>query len=223
MAFELRRIDLGPSASAGLPLGVIKASDLALRAKARGVLEDARLQAAKLLDEARVDAEAMAGQRLQEREAELARRESELEARWWQSAADYAASLSAEWERSVDELQSSVGTVVRQALTRLVDELPDEARLRACVRLLVDEVPDPDAGVLLVSPEDQAALHALGERVPWPVRPSADLPRGSVRVVGARGRWEADLHGSLQRMLDALGASTSHIPPMPPPETASKE
>jgi vacuolar-type H+-ATPase subunit E/Vma4 len=174
--------------------GVVKASMLASAGEARGILEQARHDAARLLHEAqdRVD-------------AELRQHQLALEQRLWRGAADYAEAIGGEWDRSLAELEARMTEVVGRTVRRLVENAPAEERVRVCVQQLISQVGAPDTGALLVAEEDHAAVLALADSLPWSVQRSSELPAGTVRLVSARGRWECDVHSSLERLLEALG------------------
>jgi hypothetical protein len=77
--------------------------------------------------------------------------------------------------------------------------------LCACVHELVARAGTPDQGVLLVAPQDEAALAAL-PGLPWPLRASSELAPGTVRLVSPQGAWECTVDGALARLLEALGS-----------------
>lgn len=197
MTTPLRRIDAGPVAKLALAGGVIKASMLASADAAHGIVEQAQHEAARLLDAAQARAK-----------NELQWQQLELEQRVWRHAADYAEAVGREWELSLAELEAGIAETLGRALRRLVEEVPANERLRACVQQLLARARAPDTGVLMVSEQDHATVLALADTLPWPVQASIEVPAGSVRLVSAHGRWECDVDGALERLLEALGAST---------------
>jgi len=223
MTLSLRRIESSSAVNAALSGSVIKVHALAEVETARTVIERAKDEAARLLDEARAKAEALADQRLQEREDALSRRQQELEQRLWRSAADYAEAVGREWEQSLADMEAGATALVGKALARLVEQVPAHERLRACVAELIAQAGVPDTGVLLVAAEDQAAVQALGDRVPWPVQCSGEVAAGVVRLVCTQGRWECDVGSALERLLDALGAPVEHAGAVAAPAREDEE
>jgi len=193
MTFTLRRIDAELLQHTHEVDGVIKASSLAALEEARDVIAQAQTQAVRLLDEART----LARQELQQQR-------DEVEAQGWRQAADYAQSLQAEWDRALASLEGRMASVLSRAMRRLIDEVPPEARLRACVKQLVDEAGAPDTGVLQVSTSLQSSVQSLEGHLPWPVEINDDLPEGTVRLQAAQGRWECTLDTAIERLAEAL-------------------
>lgn len=198
MTIPLRRIDTRAAPGQLLEGGVIKASTLASADAARSMVEQAQLEAARLLEDAHAQAE-----------GHLQQQQAQLEQRMWQSAADYAEAVGGEWNRSLAELETGMAALVGGAVRRLAEQVPADERVRACVRQLVTQTGAPDTGVLLVAEDDHASVLALADTLPWPVQRSGEMCRGRVRLVSTHGRWECDVDGALQRLLDALGVRTN--------------
>lgn len=199
MSIPLRRIAGGLAATDSVA-GVIKRAALAEGRAARSMVEDAQREAQRLLDEARARAD-------DERRVQQA----ELEERLWQRAADHAAGIGREWEHALAQMERGMAAVLGRALVRLVESVPPDERLRTCVRQLVEQAGAPDAGVLMVSAEDEPALVAMAGSLPWPIQRAADLPSGSVRLVSAQGRWECGIDSALERLLEAVGVSATNL------------
>lgn len=199
MSIPLRRI------AAGLPVKdsaavIVKTAALADARAARSLIEDAQREAQRLLDDARARAD-----------EELRLHRAELEKRMWQRTADYAAGIGREWEQALDQVERSMAAVLGRALVRLVESVPPEERLRACVRQLIGQAGAPDTGVLMVSAEDEPAIVAVAASLPWPVQRGADLPQGTVRLVSAQGRWECGVDSAMQHLLEAMGVSAREL------------
>jgi len=197
MTILLRRIDLGSAAGPHLAGGVIKASVLASADAARDVVEQAQHEAARLLEEAHAQAE-----------GHLAQHQARLERQMWQHAADYAESMGREWDRSLADLEKRLAALVGSAVRKLLEKAPPDKRLRACVRQLVAQAGAPDSGMLLVAEEDYDTVTALADTLPWPVQRSREVAPGTARLASLQGRWECDIHGALERVLEALGTRT---------------
>jgi type III secretion protein L len=193
MTFLLRRIDAEMLQHADEVDVVIKAASLAALEEARDVIAQAQTQADRLLDEAR----ALARQELQQQR-------DEVEAQGWRQAADYAQSLQAEWDQALASLEGRMASLLGRALRRLIDEVPPEARLRACVKQLVDEAGAPDTGVLQVSTSLHSAVQSLAGPLPWPIEVNDELPEGAVRLQAAQGRWECAFNTAIARLEEAL-------------------
>jgi hypothetical protein len=196
MMIPAKSVDPRLLTAAPLAGSVIKASALASVQEAQGIVEQAQREAARLIDEARARVE-----------EEVLDRQAELEQRAWRKAADYAAAVNDEWERALGEFEARMADVLGRAVRRLVGEAPAEQRLRMCVQQLTSQIGAPDSGTLLVAEEDHAAMLELPVKMPWPVQASGELSAGAVRLVSAQGRWECDVEGSLERLLQALGVS----------------
>ena len=197
MTISLRQVDSGGAADEGC---VIKARALTDAVEARGIVEQARREAARVLEEAGIRAEALAEERLREREAEFVKRQADLEESLWRSAADYAQAVGAEWERSIADMETRATALASTAVSRLVEPAPAEDRLRACIRELVAHAGTPDTGVLLVSAHDHESVLMGADRLPWPVQHSAEMAAGTVRLVCAECAGRA--HGEARRACD---------------------
>jgi len=195
MTLPLRRIDHGLLQDCDLVDGVLKASALGAAGEARDVIERARLEANRLLDTARTQA----GEELQ-------KERTRLEEQAWRSAAAYAQALQGEWDASLARLEDRVVSLLGRALRRLVEEVPAEDRLRACIRQLVEQGGAPDTGVLLTSAATYEVVQSLADRIPWPVESSDALPDGSVRLVAPQGRWECSLDTAIEQLMGAFAS-----------------
>jgi flagellar biosynthesis/type III secretory pathway protein FliH len=195
MTLALRHIDAELLHHADGVNGVIKAAAVASVDGARDVIARAQQEADRLLDEAQARAR-----------HDLQRHRDDLEAQLWQSAADYAQSLQAEWDQALVKLEDRMVGMLGHAMRHLINEIPPEERLRACVKQLVNEAETPDAGVLLMNTSLQATVHSLNaDSLPWPVEFSDELPEGAVRLVATQGRWECAFDTSIERLVQALG------------------
>jgi vacuolar-type H+-ATPase subunit E/Vma4 len=188
---------------------------------AQSLLETADQEAAARIDEANRLAALAAQAHLQAREQALTRREAALETALLSRLATYSAALDQAWNEALDELDEQATTVVSEALTRIVADVPLPDRIRACVRELLRHPERPDAGELQVAEEDLADVAALPD-LPWPVRADRQMLPGTVRLVAARGRWECDLAGGLARLLEAL-ADAGGARPTPPDTTRTHD
>lgn len=212
MSFNLRRIDTGTPVSSPLSGVLLKISSLKAVESAHALMEAARLQADAIVDDGRRAAQHAAEDALQEREADLLRREAALEQMMWQRAAAFSDAVAQEWAHTLRELETRAQIIVAQALSRLTLEAPAPARVLACVQELARQARQPDTGVLCVAPSDLPTVSTL-EGLPWPVRASAEVPPGTARLVAAQGRWECDVAGALERMLQALAIGGPSLGP----------
>jgi vacuolar-type H+-ATPase subunit E/Vma4 len=205
MTLNLRLVDSSTGLNPPLAGGILKASTLAAVDSARDLLDEARREAAGILEEARAEAQSLAQAELREREETLSRREAELEQAMWKRAASFTDAVVQEWEKTLADVESHALRLVGRALTRLIEEVPAELRLRACIKELLALAGRPDTGVLWVSKDDHAFVAGL-DHLPWPVEASNEMATGSVRLVCAKGRWECDVAGALDRLLEAFDA-----------------
>ncbi|MBU3057504.1 type III secretion system stator protein SctL [Pseudomonas indica] len=147
--------------------------------EAESIIETARLQAEALLDEARCQADALA------REAREA-----ATAEFWQRAEAFFEDWREQQARMTEGLVDSACQLVSQALTTLLDEVPDEARIRALLRQLRTAQADGAGGELYCHPQARPAAEAwLSERstCDWRIREDESLDVGSVRLVAEHG------------------------------------
>lgn len=198
MTLTLRRIDTGSLQRSDWTHGVLKAGMLTSAAEALDVIARARIDADRLLETARAQAQ-----------EELLRRQDELQQQLWRSAAVYAQALQDEWNCALADLEGRIAQLLARALRRMTDQIPSDDRLRACVQQLIEEAGTPDGGVLLVSTEAHAAVHSMADQLPWPIRPSEDLPAGTVRLVATHGRWECALDTVIKQLTEALGSEAA--------------
>lgn len=195
MTWAARRIDMSLLQAADMPEGVLKAATLADAGEARSVMARAERDA----DALRANAQAEAHQALQHQRAAL-------EQQRWQQTAAYAQAVQAAWDTSLTTLEDRLAATLERALHRLVEQVPPEERLRACVRQLLDEAGTPDTGVLLVNPAMLGAVQSLGEAWPWPVKGCDELPPGTVRLLAEHGHWDCGPDTTLDQLMAALTA-----------------
>lgn len=179
---------------------------------ARALLAAADVEAAARVAEANRLAALAAEEHLRERERRLDAREAALETGLWSRLAAYSGALDRAWDETLDALASRTTTVVAEALSRLVAELPPEERIRACVQQLLAHPERPDIGELHVADEDLARVMAMPD-LPWPVRVDRQMGAGTARLVAERGRWECDVEGALAQLLDALSDAGGRVRP----------
>lgn len=196
MSLSLRRVSTG---SAAVPIeGIVKGVTLTGAQTASRLIEDAMREAQCLLDDARVRSE-----------RECRELQTELQRKLWQQAADYAAAVDRDWNLALEKLEGSMADVLVLALTRLVESVPREDRLRACVRQLLRQAPRPDTGILHVSSADESFIADISASIPWPLQPNDDVPSGCVRLVSAHGAWEFEIDAALEKLAEAIGAHVS--------------
>lgn len=222
MSLGLRRIATATPVSPPLASAVLKRSSLGAVESAHALIETARLEAAAIVEAGRQAAQRAAGDALREREADLLRREAALEQMMWERAAAFTDAVSQEWAHTLQELETRARAIVTQALSRLTVETPAPARVLACVQELARQARQPDTGVLWVAPDDLPAVSTL-HGLPWPLHASAEVAPGSVRLVAAQGRWECDVAGALERMLQALAIGGAPAEPLPLNTLSAKE
>lgn len=208
MSLGLRRIATATQLSSPLAGVVLKMSSLTAIGSARALMEAAGAEAAAVVEAAHQSAQRAARDALQEREADLMRREAALEQTMWQRTAAFTDTVAQEWEQALQELETRASAIVTQALSRLTAETPASARVLACVQELARQARQPDTGVLWVAPDDMPAVSTL-HGLPWPLHASVQVAPGTVRLVAAQGRWECDVAGALERMLQALAPHTT--------------
>jgi hypothetical protein len=222
VSLGLRRIDTATQVSPPLAGVVLIRSSLRDVESAQALMETARLEAAAFVEAARQAAQRAAGDALREREADLLRREAALEQMMWERTAAFTDAVAQEWERTLQELETRAQAIVTQALSRLTLEAPAPARVLACVQELARQARPPDTGVLWVAPDDLPAVSTL-HGLPWPLHASGEVAPGTVRLVAAQGRWECDIAGALERMLQALAVSGASVEPLPLNTLSAKE
>ncbi|OAB51919.1 type III secretion system stator protein SctL [Pseudomonas thivervalensis] len=174
-----RSLELRPDGQ-GLSQPYIARETLVDCARAQVVLEQAQVQAAQLLERARAEAQASV---------------LEAQARFWEKAETLLATWEAQRQALWERIEASAAHVVNEALGRLLDEVPEQARIDALVRQIASRQDDPVSATLRCHPEDLASLtQSLGtdSRRPWTPVADADMQRHQLKLETPGGTYLLD-------------------------------
>jgi type III secretion protein L len=146
---------------------------------AQSILDTAERQAAALLEQAQRQAEDLA------REAREA-----ASAEFWQQAEAFLDGWSEEQRQIGERTLELASRLVAQALTCLLDEVPEEARIHALLRQLRIAQADGEGGELCCHPQIRPAVEAWLEArhsCTWRIREDETLEPGSLRLAAPHG------------------------------------
>jgi type III secretion protein L len=227
MALTQRSLAAGLFARLGPRRGIIRAHEIQVANQAADLLQAARQDADRIRREAALEAE----QRMQdadrqaqdivdaarramqnERQAVLEQAESAI----WSRAAERERQLEQRVDAFLGELEEHICSSVRAALAVLLDELPPEARIRACVRQVLAQAGRPAQARLVVGEQDRAAVEAIAAGLPWPVEYDAGAPPAACTLVSTHGEWRCSFEGNIKRLLQvfeqASAAAGANVP-----------
>ena len=160
---------------------------------AEGIIEAAERQAAQLLEQARQQADDLV------REA----RETAT-AEFWQQAEAFLEGWSEEQRLIRERTLESACRLVGQALTCLLDEVPEQARVHALLRQLHIAQADGVGGELCCHPQIRPAvegwLEARGS-CSWRIREDETLDSGNLRLVAEHGDFVLSWGAALAELL----------------------
>lgn len=162
-------------------------------ATAQSIIAAAERQAEALLEQAQRQADELA------REAREA-----ASAEFWQQAEAFLEGWS-EQQRQIGERTLEIASrLVGQALNRLLDEVPEEARVHALLRQLRIAQADGEGGELCCHPQLRPAVEAwLDARrsCTWRIREDETLDTGSLRLVAAHGDFVLSWGTAVEQLL----------------------
>lgn len=174
-----RSLELRPE-GAGLLQPYIARETLADCGRAQAVLEQAQAHAAQLLEQASQDAAA---------------RVLEAQAQFWAAADTVLAAWEAQRQAMWEQIEACAARLVNEALTTLLETVPDQPRIDALVRQLAARHSDPVSATLRCHPDDVARLtQALGTQAgrPWAAVADADMHSGQLKLVTEGGSFALD-------------------------------
>lgn len=174
-----RSLELRPEGQ-GLLQPRIARETLADCGRAQQVIDRAREQAARLLEQASDTAEA---------------RVLEAQAHFWAQAGTLLQAWEAQRQAMWEQIETSATRLVNEALHRLLDEVPEPARVAALVRQLAEGQRAPSAATLHCHPDDlPAVVRSLGEQAsaPWTPQADAGIARHQVRLHTPGGLYQLD-------------------------------
>ena len=148
-------------------------------AAAQSIIDAAERQAAALLEQAQRHAE------------DLAREAREVaSAEFWQQAEAFLDGWSKEQRQIGERTLELASRLVAQALTCLLDEVPEEARIHALLRQLRIAQAGGEGGELCCHPQLRPAVENWLEArrsCTWRIRDDETLDTGSLRLAAAHG------------------------------------
>ena len=148
-------------------------------AAAQSIIDAAERQAAELIEQA------------QRQVGELVREAREAaSAEFWQQAEAFLEGWSEQHRQIGERTQEIASRLVGQALTCLLDEVPQEARIHALLRQLRIAQADGEGGELCCHPQLRPAVEGWLEArrsCTWRIREDETLDTGSLRLAAAHG------------------------------------
>ena len=185
--------------------GVLSAADLQTVTEASALVAAVRARCAAHLRSTR--------RRQRER---LARQQAACESGVLSRVAQLSQQLQEE-RRSVRETAATlVARVARDALQRLMVQLPEAWPAQSSVQLVLAEWSTlglKDEATVHLHPDDLPLIAPLRPDIPWTVAPDASLPRGVCVLSHSAGTVRADFHANLEALKTALNAASRAVMP----------
>ncbi len=187
--------------------GVLSAADLGAVSHASDLVRAVRSRCAARLRRTR---------RLQQER--LARQRAACEAMVLSRAAQLSQQLQEERRGVRDAAATLVAQVARDALQRLMVELPDAWPAQSSVQLVLAEwsaLALKEEATVSLHPADLPLITPLRADLPWTLAADPSLPRGACVLSHSAGTVRADFHANVQ----ALSAALQSVP-VPPADPA---
>ncbi len=172
---------------------LITRAQLREQQQGQDILIRAEQQAALMLAAAQQDADAC---------RQRARQQAE-QAFWQQASA-----LLADWQQHYQQTEQAVlavmDSVLAQALTQLLAEVPQAQRLNALLRQLLQDNAARETGTLYCALSQQAQLAdwlAQHPHLRWRLQPDDGLAINSLKLVTAQGELQLDWQQAVQQLL----------------------
>ena len=176
--------------------GVVPASALAVVADTGRLVSEVRRRCAARLRASR-----------RRHQDQLRQQRSACEAGVLARAAELSRALQAERLALSDTAADLVSQVARDALRRLMVQLPDAWPAQSSVQLALSEWSSlqlKDEAVLHVHPDDLPLLPPKDAQAPWTVAADPALARGACVLTHSAGTVHADFHTNLEALQAAL-------------------
>ena len=180
-------------ASSGVPERLFRRETLEQHAAAQGLIESAERQAAQLLEEARQRADDLVREACAVASAEF-----------WQQAEAFLEGWREQQRLASERIVERAGRLVGQALTCLLDEVPQQERVHALLRQLYGAQAGDGTGELCCHPRIRPAVEDWLERrrsCTWRIREDDSLDSGSLRLVAEHGEFVLSWDEALTELL----------------------
>ncbi len=190
--------------------GVLSAADLGVVTQASDLVRAVRSRCAAQLRRSR-----------RRQQDLLARQRAACESMVLARAAQLSQQLQDERRGVRDTAATLVAQVARDALQRLMVELPDAWPAQSSVQLVLAEwsaLSLKEEATVQLHPADLPLIAPLRPDLPWTLVPDPSLPRGACVLSHSAGTVRADFHANLQALRTALQSV-----PLTPPSAESAE
>lgn len=190
--------------------GVLSAADLGVVTQASDLVRAVRSRCAAQLRRSR-----------RRQQDLLARQRAACESMVLARAAQLSQQLQDERRGVRDTAATLVAQVARDALQRLMVELPDAWPAQSSVQLVLAEwsaLSLKEEATVHLHPADLPLIAPLRPDLPWTLVPDPSLPRGACVLSHSAGTVRADFHANLQALSTALQSV-----PLAPPSADSAE
>lgn len=182
---------------------ILTRAALAEHQQALSLVAEAEQEAARYIAEARAEADAIIAEARERSAAESAEQIAGAQ----QAFMTRTDALFADWQQAQQTWESNLlplaESLLVQAMTQLLDEQPESARLRALLQQLVKVQGRPAVATLLCAPAQQAAVTdwlAQHPDLPWSLTLDATLPPETLVLTTESG----ELHLSWAQICTAL-------------------
>ncbi|ADP11384.1 type III secretion protein HrpE [Erwinia sp. Ejp617] len=178
---------------------VIGQAQLCIQQQGQEILEQARQQAQAMLEEAE-----------RQKEAEMLSAQQRAEQAFWQQADTLLQSWQQQYQQLEEQVLDVMDSVLTQALSQLLTEVPQTQRLAALLRQLLRAKTLAEQGSLYCHPAQQVEIadwlrsHA---HLAWQLQPDESLAQDSLKLVTANGELCLDWQQAVRHLLPPQAAS----------------
>ncbi|PWC22426.1 HrpE/YscL family type III secretion apparatus protein [Brenneria roseae subsp. roseae] len=172
---------------------IIPAARVAEHQRSRTLWDDANARAAKLLQQAREQAQ-----------EETRRAREQAEARFWQQADSLLQGIARDRENLEQVLVTQAAQLLRDALSRLLDEVPAQERHGALLKQLLKQQQNDVKGTLYCHPARLAAVDGwlkAHSHLEWRLASDESLEEDAMKLITAHGVMSLNWQRAIAQLL----------------------
>ncbi|VUD40259.1 V-type proton ATPase subunit E [Thalassocella blandensis] len=189
-----KRISLG-SISENLAVDpiIIKSEDRDIVSSYEGYILKKTIEADAIIDQAHETAKVIARQTREEAEAEF-----------WKYAQAFYNELQAMKASIIEEVEDQCREVVLACLSNVLDEVPDEDKVRPMIKSLLANKMDDDVATVYVHPDQLAAAEPVAAALCVPIQADDRLEPDAVMLKTDKNKYQSSFKGKLNLILRAI-------------------
>ncbi|PWC12799.1 HrpE/YscL family type III secretion apparatus protein [Brenneria roseae subsp. americana] len=172
---------------------IIPAARVAEHQRSRTLWDDANARAAELLQQAREQAQ-----------EETRRVREQAEARFWQQADSLLQGIARDRENLEQVLVTQAAQLLRDALSRLLDEVPAQERHGALLKQLLKQQQNDVKGTLYCHPAQLAEVNGwlkAHSHLEWRLASDESLEADAMKLITAHGVMSLDWQRAIAQLL----------------------